>query len=198
MADPITTYKHQFKFDIDFANASGSTATRSFTIDTKSISGGLSVAQEFQSFLIGQGSTSVAAIVPNQFIQPTGWRDDNPSEPPWTTQKVRLTGITTDETFYGEAGGGSSAGGRSITITGAEDDMDTEVQFTYEGINQAEPPTVSVFYNNQWNAQSLSYYENLNAFYFEKTAVMKNQQGTIYVPPSGTLPAAMEEFTIAY
>ena len=181
-----------------FANSSGSVASRSFTFDTKSINGGLSSAQEFQNFLVGQGSTSVAAIVPNQFIQPTGWRDNDPSEPPWTTEKVRLTGVTTDETFYGEAGGGSSASGRNLSIIGADDDMDTEVQFKYDGINQSQPPTVSVFYNDQWNAQSLSYYENLNAFYFEKSAVMKDQKGTIYIPASGTLPAEMQEFTIAY
>ena len=187
MADPIKIHKYQFKYDVDFTNSSGSVASRSFSFDTKSINGGLSSAQEFQNFLVGQGSTSVAAIVPNEFIQPTGWRDNDPSELPWTTEKVRLTGVTTDETFYGEAGGGSSASGRNLSIIGADDDMDTEVQFAYDGISSTEPPTVSVFYNDQWNAQSVSYSNNVHRFFFEKTAVMRDQK-----------PAEMQEFTIAY
>lgn len=110
MATPILTEKNQFKYEIEFSRGASAT-TRSFTIDTTSLSAGLSAAQEFQSFLAGTGGFSVASIVPNQFIQPAGWRDDDPDEDPWTTEKVSLTGIRTEETFYGTEGGGGGGGG---------------------------------------------------------------------------------------
>ena len=194
----VTRITNQFKYDFEFSNASGSTATRSFTIDTRNFEGGLSSAQELQKFFAGTGSLSVAAIVPNEFIQPTGWRDNNPAEPPWTTQKVYLTGITKYETSYDPEGGGESPSGRNLVITGADDEQDSEVHFRYDGADSSSvnKPKVEVFYNGTWNEPNITF--DGNGYYFEKTSVMKDAKGTISIPSKGTLPADFGEFTIAY
>lgn len=194
----VTTITNQFKYDFEFSNASESTATRSFTIDTKNFEAGLSYAKALQDFFAGTGSLSVASIVPKEFIQPTGWRDNNPNEPPWTTQKVYLTGITKYETSYDPAGGGESPSGRNLVITGASDEQDSEVHFTYDGADSStvNKPRVEVFYNGVWNEPNITF--DGNGYYFEKTAVMKDATGTISIPSKGTLPADFGEFTIAY
>lgn len=143
----VTQITNQFKYDFDFTNASGSTASRSFTIDTKNFEAGLSHAKALQDFFAGTGSLSVASIVPKEFIQPTGWRDNNPAEPPWTTEKVYLTGITKYETSYDPAGGG---GGGDEAVIQLEYDSDIDaVTITYQGTStpqvfKADGTTVSI------------------------------------------------------
>lgn len=195
----VTRITNQFKYDFDFSNASGSTATRSFTIDTRNFEGGLSSAQELQQFFAGQGSLSVAAIVPNQFIQPAGWRDNNPAEPPWTTNTVYLTGITKYETSYEPAGGGSvEPSARNLVVTGADDAQDPEVQFRYDNMSDTIKPTVNVFYNGNWNSLTPTYVAEQGYYYIDKSSVMSGAKATVFVPAVGTYPADFKEFTIAY
>lgn len=132
----VTTITNQFKYDFEFTNASGSSATRSFTIDTRNFEGGLSAAQELQNFFAGTGSLSVAAITPNEFIQPTGWRDNNPAEPPWTTNMVYLTGITKYETTYNPAGGG---GGGGMARNFIYEVSGSYLNFGFDGANEVQP-----------------------------------------------------------
>ena len=197
----VTQITNQFKYDFDFTNASGSTATRSFTIDTRNFEGGISSAQELQRFFAGQGSLSVAAIVPNQFVQPTGWRDNDPNEPPWTTQTVYLTAITKYETTYDPAGGG---GGdvepteRNYSIVGADDEQSSEIHFSYDGISDTVKPTVNVFYNNKWNPMTVNYQSNGSYYLLEKTELLANKKGTIFIPATNDYAAELHEFTIVY
>lgn len=198
----VTQITNQFKFDFAFSNASGSTASRSFTIDTRNFEGGLSSAQELQKFFAGQGSLSVAAIVPNEFIQPTGWRDNNPAEPPWKTDTVYLTGITKYETSYDPAGGGES-GARNITFEGIDDEQSSEAILRYTGANTSNSPTLNLLINGTWGSYGLTPGGSGDNvwFTFQKTAVMNGAKCTVYVPAETdgqNLAPEFAEFTVVY
>lgn len=89
-----------FKYDFVFTRGN-STATRSFTFDTKSLSTALPEAQSLQSILSGSISSPFEVLDATALFQPAGWRDDDPNEAPWDTKQVNLTGVHTDEYIFG-------------------------------------------------------------------------------------------------
>lgn len=114
MATPVIISKDQFKYEFTLAR-DGDNATRSFTIDTNAPSAALSAAIELQGIFAGSASSPFNLINPNQLIQPAGWRDNDPNEDPWTTAKVGLVQVHTDETYYGELPDGGGGGGQLET-----------------------------------------------------------------------------------
>lgn len=192
----ITTTKNQFKFEFALQNGGNSATTRSFTIETvNGLSSGLSAAQSLQSVLAGSVSSPFSVIDPTTFVQPTGWRDNDPNEPPWTTASVTLFGIETKETFYSTEGGGGGGGddSRNLRITGADDDQDPEVNFYFDG---DVTPIVTALVNGTWQNVTVSKVGSGGQYYFEKSVGMT--QGTVYLPPVGNYGAYTQTFEIAY
>lgn len=182
----VTTTSNQFKFDFDFTNASGSTASRSFTIDTQNIEGGLSAAKELQDFFAGVGSLSVAAIVPNQFVQPTGWRDNDPNEPPWTTNMVYLSAITEYKTTYSPAGGGGGGMSRNFVyeVSGSY------LNFGFDGANEVQPKV----YDANGNAITVSDIADENYAY--SISVSAGNTYFIFKPANDGYAALSESVTV--
>lgn len=179
MATPIVTEKNQFQYDIDFTR-DGETKSRSFTIDAYSLSGALSSAQQFQAFLAGQGGLSVTSIVPNEFIQPAGWRDNNPDESPWTTTSVGLTAIKTTEIYYGKSGGGGGGGGGERTISVMWDSASGGMYFTYDG--QLQTDVVKVFDTS--GEQLTVRWDSSYSEHYVETGMIEGHTYTVIVLPT--------------
>lgn len=198
MAD-ITVTNIKAQYDWQFQRGA-STASRTITIDDVTYDeAGVSKATAFRDIFTGAVSSPFTAIDATKFWQPTGWRDEDLNEEEWTTTGCNLSIIKTDEWQIDGGGGGGGGGERNIELTGADDEQDSEVLIRYDGLSQASPPSVSVYYNGQWNTVSVTYGGGANPYFgFEKTEAMANANATVYMPASGTYPAAVHEFTIAY
>lgn len=146
MADVTTeSAKWQYTFNL---TRDGEKTTRVFSIDNplSEVAGGVSAAKAFRDVFTGAASSPFSVIDPTQFIQPTGWRDENPDELPWTTTAVYLKRIETTETAYGGGGGG---GGDEAVIGLSYDSEIEAVTITYQGtstpqVYKADGTTVSI------------------------------------------------------
>lgn len=152
MATPVIISKDQFKYEFTLAR-DGDNATRSFTIDTNAPAAALSAAIELQGIFAGSASSPFNLINPNQLIQPAGWRDNDPDEDPWTTAKVGLVQIHTDETYYGELPeGGGDEGEYSVpnlSITSDKQGIPTGSSATLTATTDAD--SVNWFTSNYAN-----------------------------------------------
>lgn len=129
MADvTIQNAKWQFTFNLE---RDGEETTRILSIDNPiNSTAGVSAAKAFRDVFIGAASSPFSVINPTQFIQPTGWRDEDSDEPPWTTTAVYLKRIDTTETIY-DGGGGGGGTTREITFSPTSD----ELKFRVEGLS---------------------------------------------------------------
>lgn len=192
MADVVVN-DYRASFEWKLARGQSST-TRTFSIDgVQENEAGISAAKAFRdAFLTGAG-LSLSIIDPTKFWQPTGWRDNNPSEEPWDTVGCTAKIISTRE-LYLEGGESTVTSGRNIEVYGADDPDINVVYFTFDGDSSTVAPEVKVFYNNTWNEITTTF--SNNHYQFTKTAAMLNAEGTIYVWSEGTLPADFKKFTI--
>lgn len=200
MADiTITNVKAQFDWQLQ---RGASTATRTFSIDDVTYdAAGVSKATAFRDIFTGAASSPFTQIDATKFWQPTGWRDNDDTEEEWTTTGCNLSIIQTNEWQVDSGSGGGGTGERNLEITGADDEMDPEVIFYYDGLSESNPPVVSVYYNGQWNTVAATYGQGTEQrayFKIDKTSAMANANGTIYLPASGEYPAEVHEFTIVY
>lgn len=75
------------------------TATRTFSIDdVPNSAAGVSSAKAFRDAFLNGTGLSLAEIEPRQFWQPTGWRDNDLYEAPWTTVGCNVKIVSTTET----------------------------------------------------------------------------------------------------
>lgn len=99
MAD-VTTVKRTYRWTFDLTR-DGDTTTRTISADDISTTEqGLSAAKAFRDMFNGSASSPLTIIDPQTFIQPTGWRDNNPNEAPWTTADCTLARIDETTTYY--------------------------------------------------------------------------------------------------
>lgn len=112
MADILVqSSKWQFNFEFE---RDGETNTRTISVDsTLNSEAGLSAAKAFRDVLTGAAANPFSIIEPTTFIQPTGWRDNNPEEEPWTVTACHLVRIDSTETHY-DGGDGIPARGLEL------------------------------------------------------------------------------------
>lgn len=84
-----------------------------------------------QIFVGGDSSSQLGGISANQLIQPASWRDNDPSDPPWTTASVTPRIIQTNTTILDSIGGGG--GGETGVIELDYDSDDNLITITYTG-----------------------------------------------------------------
>lgn len=126
MAD-VTTQSSKWQYTFHLTR-DGEETTRVFSIDNPiNSAAGVSAAKAFRDVFTGAASSPFSVIDPTQFIQPTGWRDEDASEPPWTTTAVYLKRFDTTETTY-DGGGGGGGTTREITFVPMSDELDFRVE----------------------------------------------------------------------
>lgn len=111
------TQKLQFNFDMQRGQ---SAATRSLTVsDVPEYSASYaSTAEDFLKIFTGEKANPFSIIEPTEFFQPTGWRDNDPEESPWTTVGGEVHYITTTDYLIATSGqGGDTPSGGETEIT---------------------------------------------------------------------------------
>ena len=153
MADVISQ-KLQYKYDFVLGRTGADDESRSMTLDTTDDTGAgetLAKAKALRDlFVTGSASgVTLAAVDPTQFIQPTGWRDNDPNDAPYTVKSCKLSLVNTTTTTYdGGEGGGDNP--RNITY-------DSNGVIKYTGLNSTDAPLVAAFYSNEWHNQAVEY-----------------------------------------
>lgn len=99
MAD-VTVVKDSYRWTFDLVR-DDETTTRTISMDNaKTDEAGLSAAKAFRDMFSGSISSPLTIIDPQTFIQPSGWRDNNPHESPWTTKSCELARVKETTTYY--------------------------------------------------------------------------------------------------
>lgn len=95
--------KLQYKFELQRGQ---STATRSLTVsDVPEFSASYaSTAENFLQIFTGGTTNPFSVIDPTTFFQPTGWRDNDPDEDPWTTVGGEVHHVTTTDYLIAQSG----------------------------------------------------------------------------------------------
>lgn len=155
MAD-ISSTKTKTEFTWNLVRGDEKT-TRSFTVDGAAQS---AVIRDFRDGFVN-GSLSLSVIDPHTFWQPTGWRDNDPDEAPWTLASAEARIITTDETLL-DGGIAPVPGGDNPRNIQFKNDV-----ITYDGLIQSQPPSVSMKDSNGWAPVEVSYVPSSQGFGIE-------------------------------
>lgn len=92
-----TRYTANFEWEL---TRDGETTTRSFSIDRVPYSSeGANTIRQFAKDFLTAGGMSLAAVDQSTFWQPTGWRDNDPNEDPWTLADVTVSIVKTETTW---------------------------------------------------------------------------------------------------
>lgn len=184
MADITTTketYRWQFKLKRD-----NDTEERSITLDQiKPNDAGLSAAKAFRDMCVGSTSSPLTVIDPTNFIQPTGWRDNDPNEEPWQTVACTLSKIEENVTTYE---GGEGGGGTPSTIELDYDPDEDLLTITYQG---SSTPKV---YNSAGTAMTVEA-STVSGYYFVRN-IPTGTTYFVFTAPDGTYEAASATITI--
>lgn len=190
MAD-VTTTKESYRWIFGLTRGTD-TGERTLSIDNiQPNGGGLSAAKDFRDTFIGNGSTSFAIIDPTQFIQPSGWKDNDPNEEPWTTTSCTLQRVLEQVTTFD---GGTPAQPRNFRVEGASDESDSRINIYFDGDVQ---PVVYGYNGTTWQTMQVNSVGNPTDHYYV-TKFEGITQASIYIPPVGSYEAYSTTIDVKY
>lgn len=101
LQEDVMAVRYTANFDWDLTRSQGQeTNKRSFTIDNVPYSSeSANAIRKFAKDFLTAGGMSLTAIDQSTFWQPTGWRDNDPNEEPWTLNDVTVSIVKTETTW---------------------------------------------------------------------------------------------------